>query len=225
MSANIDIYTLDAERVGDIALPKGFFSQQAHPQMIKNYAVAVQRNLRQWSASTKGRSEVNHSKQKPHAQKGTGRARQGFLGAPQYKGGGVVFGPKPKFDQHIRINRKERRAAIEYLLGAKQRENHLIALRIDQFLEPKTSRISHFLQHLKWTHRTLFVLPSKERPAAPSSDQSLSQCDWSALSKSARNIQKANTAHLVNLNVVDLLTARYVVIVEPALRELITSKE
>ncbi len=225
MSANIDIYTLDAERVGDIALPEGFFSQKAHPQMIKNYAVAVQRNLRQWSASTKGRSEVNHSKQKPHAQKGTGRARQGFLGAPQFKGGGVVFGPKPKFDQHVRINRKERRAAIEYLLGAKQREKHLIALRVDQFSEPKTSRISHFLKHLKWTHRTLFVLPSKDQALARTSNQTPPQCDWGALSKSTRNIQKANTAHLVNLNVVDLLAARYVVIVEPALRELMTFKE
>ena len=77
--------------------------------MIKDYIVALRANKRQWSANTKGRTEVNHSNKKPWRQKGTGNARQGTFAAPQFKGGGVVFGPKPKFDQHVRINRQERR--------------------------------------------------------------------------------------------------------------------
>lgn len=226
MNSSIDIYTLDAHKVGQVALPEGFFAQQAHPQMIKNYAVAIQRNLRQWSASTKGRSEVNHSGQKPHAQKGTGRARQGYLGAPQYKGGGVVFGPKPKFDQHVHINKKERRSSIRYLLGDKQRQNHFISLRIDEFSEPKTARVSRFLQCLKWTHRTLFVLPSNRQTIANSpNENSPLRRDWGNFHKSTRNIQKVNTAQLINLNGVDLLTARYVVFEESALQELLSSKE
>lgn len=225
-STSIDIYNLDALKIGQIALSEGVFSQQTHPQTIKDYAVAMRRNLRQWSASTKGRSEVNHSGQKPHAQKGTGRARQGYLGAPQFKGGGVVFGPKPKFDQHVRINKKERRAAVQTLLSEKYRENQLIALRIDQFLEPKTSRISRFLQNLNWTHRALFVLPSKQLMNADlQASENPDHINWQALSKSTRNIQKANTAQLINLNAVDLLNAKYVIFEESALRQLMSPKE
>lgn len=225
MSAKIEIYSLDAQRVDEMEIPEGFFPSQAHPQMIKNYAVALQRNLRQWSASTKGRSEVNHSGQKPHAQKGTGRARQGFLGAPQYKGGGVVFGPKPKFDQHVRINKKERRASIEYLLGAKQRENSLIALRVENFDKPKTSVIAQFLKKLNWSNRILFVLPNEATELKSSQGQNGGLCNWSALRQSTRNIQKVNMALLANLNIVDLLATKHVVLLEPTLRELLSSKE
>ena len=66
---------------------------RSNSQLIKDYLVAIRNNARQWSAHTKTRAEVNHSGQKPHPQKGTGRARQGYLGAPQYKGGGRVGRP------------------------------------------------------------------------------------------------------------------------------------
>ena len=74
--------------------------------MIKDYIIALSANQRQWNASTQTRSEVNHSTKKPFAQKGTGNARQGFLGSPQFRGGGRVHAPRPKYDQHVRINRK-----------------------------------------------------------------------------------------------------------------------
>ncbi len=69
----------------------------------------------------KSASEINRTGRKPHPQKGQGRSRQGDLAAPQYKGGGIVFGPRPKFDIHVRINKKERRAAIRTLLLKKSR--------------------------------------------------------------------------------------------------------
>src|SRR4029079_6416271 len=93
--------------------------------MVKDYIIALRANARQWSANTKGRSEVSHSTKKPHPQKGGGRARQGSLVAPQYKGGGRVFAPKPKFEQHVRINRKERQAAIRFLISEKWKANKL----------------------------------------------------------------------------------------------------
>ena len=88
-------------------LDDAFLDVQANSQMIKDYIVALRANARQWSANTLGRSEVVHSTKKPHRQKGTGSARQGSLVSPQYRGGGIVFGPKPKFDQHVRINKKK----------------------------------------------------------------------------------------------------------------------
>src|ERR1700689_3249769 len=106
--------------------------------MVKDYIVAIRENARQWSANTKGRSEVNHSTKKPHPQKGQGRARQGMLSAPQYKGGGRVHTPKPKYDQHVRINKKERRAAIRSLIGEKIRDKCLHVLESTSLDAPQT---------------------------------------------------------------------------------------
>ena len=99
---NLKKYNLAGQEVGEVTLEDSLTSANKNLQMIKDYLVAIRANARQWSANTKGRSEVNHTTKKPHPQKGTGNARQGSLAAPQYKGGGRVFGPKPKFDQHER---------------------------------------------------------------------------------------------------------------------------
>src|SRR5580692_9902831 len=118
----------------------------ANSQMIKDYIIALRENARQWSASTRNRAEVNHSGKKPHPQKGTGRARQGYLGAPQYKGGGRVHAPRPKTDQHVRINKKERRAAIRHLLIEKILENRMHVLAFEPFQEAKTKRMAEFIK-------------------------------------------------------------------------------
>src|SRR5256885_151263 len=110
-------FSLDAKETGTVEVADALATAQVNSQLVKDYIVALRANARQWSANTKGRSEVNHSTKKPHAQKGGGRSRQGSLAAPQYKGGGRVFGPKPKFDQHVKINQKERRSAIRALIG------------------------------------------------------------------------------------------------------------
>src|SRR5580704_12764073 len=125
--------------------------------MIKDYIVALRRNARQWSANTKGRSEVNHSTKKPHPQKGGGRARQGSLAAPQYKGGGRVFGPKQKFDQYVRSNKKERQAAIRCLIGEKIRENHLHVIDDVEMDGPKTKSVADFMKSLELGKRVLFL--------------------------------------------------------------------
>src|SRR5262249_51694060 len=118
---------------------------------------ALRENGRQWSANTKGRSEVVHTTKKPHKQKGTGRARQGSLVSPQFRGGGIVFGPKPKFDQHVRINRKEKRAAIRCLLGEKIREKALLILDSFQMEKPKTKTVVQFLRAATQGKRVLFL--------------------------------------------------------------------
>ena len=108
--ATLKKYDYKGSAKGELTIDAKLLEEDLNKQMIKDYLVAIRKNMRQWSANTKGRKEVQKSGQKPHAQKGSGRARQGCLAAPQYKGGGIVFGPKPKFDQHVRINKKERQA-------------------------------------------------------------------------------------------------------------------
>src|SRR5690349_5975615 len=129
----------------------------ANSQMIKDYIVALRENARQWSAFTKTRAEVSHSGQKPHPQKGTGRARQGYLGAAQYKGGGRVHAPRPKFDQHVRINRKEKRAVIRHLLIEKIQGNRLHVLEAGVMNEPKTKVVAEFLKKRNLGKKVLFL--------------------------------------------------------------------
>src|SRR6188508_895850 len=117
--------------------------------MIKDYIVALRANARQWSANTKTRSQVKHTTKKPHPQKGQGRARQGSLVAPQYRGGGRVFGPKPKFDQHVKVNQKERKAAIRFLIAEKLKENRVWLIENTEMDAPKTKMIAGFLKGLE----------------------------------------------------------------------------
>ncbi|ANH78447.1 50S ribosomal protein L4 [Candidatus Chlamydia sanziniae] len=137
--------------VSKIEVAESFFAQKGNGlQLIKDYLVAIRANNRQWSACTRNRSEVSHSTKKPFKQKGTGNARQGCLASPQFRGGGIVFGPKPKFDQHVRINRKERRAAVRLLLAQKIQGNKLTVVDdtafIESFPHPKTQIALKFLQ-------------------------------------------------------------------------------
>ena len=121
--ATLKKYDLAGQEIGSIQIDDALLKGKAHPQSVKDYLVAIRNNARQWSACTKTRAEINRTGKKPHPQKGGGRSRQGDLAAPQYKGGGIVFGPRPKFDVHVRINKKERRAAIAALIAQKIKAN------------------------------------------------------------------------------------------------------
>lgn len=156
--ANIKKYNLGGEEIGEVSVEDNLLQTGANPQMVKDYVVAYRANQRQWSANIKTRAEVCHSGQKPHPQKGTGRARQGFLGAPQYKGGGRVFTPRPKFDQHVKLNRKEKRAVIKALLAQKIEENRIHVLSVEGLEKPKTKSITAFLNKLELTGRRVLFL-------------------------------------------------------------------
>ncbi len=92
---------------------------------------------------------MNHTSKKPWRQKGTGNARQGSLASPQFKGGGVVFGPRPKFDQHVRINRKERRLAIRHLLVEKINGGSMIVVEDGAFKKELKNQAQSLLQVFK----------------------------------------------------------------------------
>lgn len=220
-------YNLIGEEVGEVAIDDAFIEVNANHQMIKDYIVALRANLRQWSASTKGRKEISHSNKKPHRQKGTGNARQGTLAAPQCRGGGVVFGPKPKFNQHVRINRKERHLASRHLLAEKLKNNEVIVLEDNALLDfkkPSTKSVAEFLKRNNLERkRILFVgegdyhqieLEGFSRKISIASDK------HEAFKKSVRNLPKSSFVIAQNVNGYDLIAAQRVVITESALEEL-----
>ena len=179
---------------------------QLNPQMVKDYLVALAYNQRQWSASTQVRSEVNHTKAKPHRQKGTGKARQGFLGAPQYKGGAVVFGPRPKFNQHIRINQKQRQAAVLQLVIKKIIENQVAILQFQTMETPHTKSVVKFLENIgSHKKRVLFIGEEKE------------EANLENLKKSLGNIPKVNFRAYRMINGYDLAVHNTLVILEPTM--------
>lgn len=212
-------YNLGGEEVGEIDVAEDFFDVDANRQMIKDYIVALRANARQWSANTKGRSEVKHTTKKPFRQKGTGNARQGSLVSPQYKGGGIVFGPKPKFDQHVRINKKERRLAVRHLLSEKLKNDRLLIVEDGVFngelSKPRTKEFSAFLtkRSLKG-RRVLFV-----GEGVYELDQSIASDKHDIAKKSTRNIQKCSFSLAPNLNGYDVLVAQGIVMTESAFAE------
>ncbi len=163
--ATLKKYNLAGKETGEITVPDAFKDVSSAPQSIKDYIVALRANLRQWSANTKRRREVSHTTKKPHPQKGTGRARQGSLVGTQFRGGGRPFGPKPKFDQHVRINKKERRTALRALIAEKIAENRCKILEESKMDQPKTKEASNFFSALDLSRSVLVIddVTEKER--------------------------------------------------------------
>ncbi|OGN61423.1 MAG: 50S ribosomal protein L4 [Chlamydiae bacterium RIFCSPHIGHO2_12_FULL_49_11] len=180
----------------------------ANDQLIKDYIVALRANARQWSANTKTRAEVKHANFKPHAQKGTGNARQGCIVAPQYKGGGRVHAPKPKFDQHVKVNRKEKRAAVRSLFVQRGMEEDLFILdeagiALDA---PKTKEMSRFIRTLgKGNKRVLICLPEQREDKL-----------FDNFILSTRNLKNVSVMTISNVNGYDLLVNRAIVLLDSA---------
>lgn len=204
--AKLKKYKISGEQIGEVEVSDELAQATVNGQLLKDYIVAIRANARQWSASTRDRSEVNHSGQKPHRQKGTGRARQGSLAAPHYKGGGVCFGPRPKFDQHVRINRKERRQAVRSLFAEKIQSDHLHILETTSFDAPKTKRMADFLKSRQFGGRVLILVDGAG--------------DHTNLRRSVANLPKVEINQVANASGYDLLVARDIVLTEGALAEL-----
>lgn len=222
--ATLKKYNLAGEEIGEVQIEKQLIGAEANSQMIKDYIVALRANARQWSANTKTRAEVKHTTKKSSPQKGQGRARHGSLVAPQYRGGGRAFGPKPKFDQHVRINRKERKAAIRFLLSEKLKENKVWLIENTQMESPKTKTVSQFLKTLQIGGRVLFLGESQfAQVETEGKVQRLSvSCGdkHTNFVKSLRNLPKSNFRLASNISGYDVMIAREIVLTESALNEL-----
>lgn len=208
-------YNLSGKEVGQVLIEEGLAKGNANAQMIKDYVVALRENARQWSASTKNRAEVNHSGQKPHPQKGTGRARQGYLGAPQYKGGGRVHTPRPKFDQSVKMNRKEKQAVIRQLLLERMQENRVHVLQCDGMDAPKTKTVVEFLKAIGLDgKKVLFVADGFCSPEGACSDR------LENFARSVRNLPKQQVVSVSKLNGYEVLLHQDLVIMDAAVDQL-----
>lgn len=214
-------YNLAGNEIEQVSIEDEMLKANANSQMIKDYIIALRENARQWSANTKSRAEVNHSGKKPHPQKGTGRARQGYLGAAQYKGGGRVHAPKPKFDQHVRINKKEKRAAIRHLIIEKILDNRLHVLQFEEMKEPKTKTVSEFMKKRELEgKRVLFLgdgllVGEKEGLETTSPAQK-----FKTFIKSIRNIPQSQFMLVPNINGYDIVVSHELVVMDSALDQI-----
>src|SRR5580704_7108027 len=160
--ATIPLYNAEGKEVGSLPLPDAIFGVEFNESLVHQAIVAEEANQRQGTHNTKQRSDVRGGGRKPWKQKGTGRARQGTIRAPHWRGGGVVFGPHPR-DYRKALPVKMRRGAIRSVLSNKVRENAVIGLEAlgIQGDAPKTRQVVEVLKALglAGTRRVLIVIP------------------------------------------------------------------
>lgn len=221
--ATLKKYNLDGKEVGKLTIDARLLDAEAKGQMIKDYIVALRANARQWSAHTKTRAEVVHTTKKPHPQKGQGRARQGSLVSPQYRGGGRVHTPRAKFDQHVRINQKERKAAIHFLIAEKLKENRICLIENTEMKTPKTRTVADLLKSREINGRVLFLGDSRfEEVGIDGQVQRITvgTDKHDNFAKSTRNLPRSSFKLASNISGYDVICARDIVLTEAALNEL-----
>ena len=191
--ANVSVYNMEGNEVGTLELNDAVFGVEVNEHLVHLAVVAQLANKRQGTQKAKTRSEVSGGGRKPWRQKGTGHARQGSTRAPQWTGGGVVFAPTPR-DYTIRLNKKEKRAALKSALTSRVQENKFIVVEELKFNEIKTKNFKNVLNNLK-VNKALVVLSESDENAV----------------LSARNIADVKTAQVGTINVYDILKYNTVV--------------
>ena len=184
----IDVYNIEGKKVSTLDLNEAVFGIKPNEKIVHIALVNYLANQRQGTSNTKTRSEVSGGGRKPWKQKGTGRARQGSIRAPQWFKGGIALGPKPR-DYRYTINKKERRLAIKSVLSSKVLESNLVVIDKLDLKEIKTKNMAKALDALKIEGKALIVLPEKNEN----------------VQKSARNIEGVKTSLVNTINVYDLL--------------------
>ena len=143
--ANVTVYNMEGNEVGTMELNDAVFGVEINEHLVHLAVVRQLANNRQGTQKAKTRSEVRGGGRKPWRQKGTGHARQGSIRAPQWTGGGVVFAPVPR-DYEVKMNKKERRAALKSALTSKVQDNNLLLLTALHLLRLRQKRCRRFLQ-------------------------------------------------------------------------------
>ena len=199
----VSVYNIEGKKVSDIDLKEEIFGIEPNEAIIHSVLVNYLANQRQGTQSTKTRAEVRGGGRKPWRQKGTGRARQGSIRAPQWIKGGIALGPKPRSYKYT-VNRKERRLAVKSMLSMKVLEQSLVVVDKLAFEEIKTKNMVSALSNLKVTGKTLVMLPEKDEK----------------VQKSARNIEGVKTTLVNTINVYDLLKYNNLVVTLDTVKKL-----
>ncbi len=199
----VALYNTSGASVGEIELSDAIFGQEVNGyalhEVVKNYLA----NQRQGTQSTKTRTEVRGGGIKPWRQKGTGRARQGSIRAPQWTGGGVALGPKPRSYRYS-LNKKLKRAALKSALSAKVADENMIVVDQFGFDQIKTKQITQMLDALKVEGKALIITCDKDDNVV----------------LSARNIPTAATTFASALNTYDVLNSDKVIVSKDAVAKI-----
>ncbi|RLQ91761.1 50S ribosomal protein L4 [Falsibacillus albus] len=184
----VALFNQTGSKVGDIDLKDSVFGIEPNNSVLFEAVVMQRASLRQGTHKVKNRSEVAGGGRKPWRQKGTGRARQGSIRSPQWRGGGTVFGPVPR-SYSYKLPKKVRRLAIKSALSSKVLEENILVLEALAFDAPKTKEFANVLKNLSLNTKTLVVTDGLDENVA----------------LSARNIQGVTVVEANSVNVLDLL--------------------
>ena len=196
--ANVTVYNMEGNEVGTMELNDAVFGVEINEHLVHLAVVRQLANNRQGTQKAKTRSEVSGGGRKPWRQKGTGHARQGSIRAPQWTGGGVVFAPVPR-DYEVKMNKKERRAALKSALTSKLQDNKLVVVDSLTLAEAKTKEMQKVLTNLK-AEKALIVTAGDDQNVV----------------LSARNIADVQTATVNTINVYDVMKYNTVVVTKDA---------
>ncbi len=199
----ITVYNQEGKEISQTLLPKEIFEVPVSPNLVHQVAVSQMANRRKIIAHAKDRSEVRGGGKKPWRQKGTGRARHGSIRSPIWRGGGVTFGPTKKRVFKKKIPKKMRKKALFMVLSVKAKDNLLIVLDKFNLDQVKTKLMIQVLNKLPSRNQSsLIALPEVKKN----------------LVLSTRNIPKVETIEARNLNVLDLLSFKYLIIPKESIK-------
>lgn len=201
--AKVEVINVEGKKVKELTLNDNVFGIEPNMNVVHSVVLNYLANQRQGTQNTKTRAEVAGGGRKPWRQKGTGRARQGSIRAPQWIKGGIALGPKPR-SYSYKINKKEKALAVRSVLSAKLAENELVV--VDQFglNEIKTAEFVKVLNNIKVEGKSLVVIPENDVN----------------VQKSARNIKGVKTTIVDTMTVYDILNAKSLVMTEDAIKKI-----
>ena len=199
----IDVYSVEGKKVKELELNENVFGIEPNENVVHSVVVNYLANQRQGTQSTKTRAEVSGGGRKPWRQKGTGRARQGSIRAPQWIKGGIALGPKSR-SYTYKVNKKEKRLAIKSILSAKVSSKELVVVDKLQLPEIKTAEMVKIFANLKVEGKALVLLPANDVN----------------VQKSSRNIKGTKTLTVDTINAYDLLKYNKLVVTEDTVKKL-----
>lgn len=206
----ITVYTKEGKEKGSIEAPESIFGLKWNSDLVQQVVTSMESSARTPVAHTKDRSEVRGGGKKPWQQKGTGRARHGSRRSPIWKGGGITFGPRNDVNRDRKVNKKMKAKALFTILSKKAKNNEIIFVDSISFAEPKTKDASAIFSALGNVKGYEMLAKRRKNRAYVAIDE-----NDVMTKKSFANFSNVKTDEIRNINPVDLLKYKYVIIENP----------
>ncbi|MGL5268664.1 MAG: 50S ribosomal protein L4 [Spiroplasma sp.] len=202
----INVVDSTGKKVSELTLNQKVWAVTPNQQAQFDSLLSYNATKRQGTHKTKTRAEVSGGGRKPWKQKGTGNARQGSIRAPQWKGGGIVFGPTTEKNYLIKLNKKVRKLALKSALAAKLQNKNIIVIDELKFEKPSTKSMLEILTNLELTNNKTLIISDWE--------------NHDAVIKSARNLVRTQSISAKSINIYDLLNAKKVLLTQAAVKNI-----